>query len=212
LFLLSKVLIIKLKYTFDLILNMVGNLANFTKIDVLRCLLRIEKPVSRSELSETLNLGEGTIRSILDILKKNNFLESNKKGHYLNQKGNNIVKKIRSKIDIKEIDLAGVFPDKKKIVAHIRNPKIISKSHIVLRDVAVKNGADGALILNYDGKLKVSDFDEEQDFKDIENKFDLNKNDIVVVAYADSYKLAEHGALAVAVELNNGLKEIMQKF
>ena len=46
---------------------MVGNLPNFTKLDVLRCLFRIEKPLSRSALSESLELGEGTIRSILDI-------------------------------------------------------------------------------------------------------------------------------------------------
>ena len=48
---------------------MVGNLSNFMRIDVLRCLLKIEKPISRLKLSEILELGEGTIRSILDILK-----------------------------------------------------------------------------------------------------------------------------------------------
>ena len=73
---------------------MVGNLSNFTKIDILRCILRINKPLSRSQLSKALNLGEGTIRSILDILKKNKILMSSKKGHYLSAEGNAIVKKI----------------------------------------------------------------------------------------------------------------------
>ena len=189
---------------------MVGNLPNFTKIDILRCLLKIEKPVSRSELSKTLDLGEGTIRAVLDILKKNNLLESNKQGHYLNKKGNKIIKKIRENIDTKEIKI-DIFPKKKKIALHIKNPKKISKAY-VLRDEAVKNGADGALILKYDGKLRLCDSDYKQTFNEIEDKFDLKKNDLIIATYADSYKLAEHGALAVAINLNSNLKNIMQEF
>ena len=49
---------------------MVGNTPNFSKYDVLRCFLRLEKEIGRQELAKELSLGEGTIRSILDILKK----------------------------------------------------------------------------------------------------------------------------------------------
>jgi len=91
---------------------MVGNLSNFTKIDILRCLLKIEEPVSRGELSKILDLGEGTIRAILDILKKNKFLESNKQGHFLSAIGDNIVKKITNIINIKKTDLTGLPKNK----------------------------------------------------------------------------------------------------
>ena len=87
--------------------------------------------------------------------------------------------------------------------------QIIEKPY-VLRDEAVKNGANGTLILIFNEKLRLYDSDFEADFNEIEKKFNLNKNDIVIVAYADSYKLAEHGALAVAIELNFDLKNIMQ--
>ncbi len=190
---------------------MVGNLSNFTKIDVLRCLLKIEEPVSRSELSKTLDLGEGTIRSILDILKKNKLLQSNKQGHYLSTKGNQIVKEIKNSIDIKQIVLNNIFPDKKKTAIHIIKPKKIEKAYM-LRDEAVKNGADGAVILKYDKKLGIYGSDYEHDFSELENKFRLGKNDLVILSYANSYRLAEHGALAVAIELNTDLKNIMQKF
>ncbi|MCH8003097.1 MAG: DUF4443 domain-containing protein [Nanoarchaeota archaeon] len=189
---------------------MVGNLSNFTKIDILRCLLKIEKPISRSQLSKELDLGEGTVRSILNILKGNNLLESNKKGHNLSNAGSNIVKKIKDCIDIKKIDLANISPNKKKIGVHIKNPKEIEKSHI-LRDEAVKNGADGAIILNYEEKLRLYDSDYEQDFSELENKFDLSNKDLVIVAYADSYKLAEHGALAAAIHVDSNLRHIMEK-
>jgi predicted transcriptional regulator len=187
---------------------MVGNLSNFTKIDILRCLLRIQKPVSRSFLSESLDLGEGTIRAILNILKETDLLESNKQGHHLSAKGNNIINRIKNSIDIKEAQI-NIFPDKKKIAIHLRNIKEI-KSPVMLRDAAVKNGADGALILKFTNKLEVIDSDYEQDLKELEDIFQLNKDDLIILAYADSYKLAEHGALAVAVELNNELKNIVQ--
>ena len=193
------------------ILIMVGNLSNFTKIDVLRCLLKIDKSLSRSQLSNLLNLGEGTIRSILDILKKNKILMSSKKGHYLSAEGNTIVKKIGNSINMKEIISNNIFPDKKKIALHLKNLNKQIKS-LVLRDEAVKNGADGALILKFDKKLSLYDQGYKQDISEIENMFNLSKDDLVIVAYADSYKLAEHGALAVAIELNSDLRNIIGKF
>ena len=190
---------------------MVGNLSNFTKIDTLRCLLKIENPVSRIELSKILGLGEGTIRSILNILKKNNLLESNNKGHYLSEKGRNIVKKIKDNINLKEITLNDPYPNKKKIALHLKSPDKLIKSYI-LRDEAMKNGADGALVFNFDKKLELYGSDYERDFSRIEDMFDLGKDDLVIVAYADSYRLAEHGALAAAIELNKDIRDIMQKF
>ncbi|MBS3103189.1 hypothetical protein J4458_07135 [Candidatus Woesearchaeota archaeon] len=193
---------------------MVGNLKNYTKIDILRCLLRIEKPVSRAELSRILDLGEGTVRSILDILKENNFLESNKNGHYLSPKGDNFVQKIKNNIVLKNIDLDSIFPEQKKIAVQIKSPKNIEKSYI-LRDVAVKNGAEGAIILKYDkssNKLRIFDAEHEENFDEIGSKFNLSGKDLLIIAYADSYKLAEHGALAVAVELDDDLRNLMDKF
>ncbi len=186
---------------------MVGNLSNFTKTDVLRCLLKISNPISRSSLSKILELGEGTIRDILDILKKNGLLGSNKQGHYLSKKGANLVKKIMDRISMKKISSPNIFPDKKKAALHIKDSNRISKSY-VLRDEAVKNGADGALILCYGKMLKLLDSDYKQDFSEIETQFDLGKNDIVIVAYANSYKLAEHGALAAAISLDSSLKKV----
>ena len=182
---------------------MVGNLSNFTKMDLLRCLLRIEKPVSRLKLSKTLDLGEGTIRSILDILKEKNYLESNNAGHYLSGKGKVIVEKIRGKADIKRIN-SNLFPNKKNIAIHIKNPNK-TVNVVALRDEAVKSGAEGALILKFDKKLRFYDSEYKEDFSDIESKFDLNKDDLVILAYADSYKLAEYGALAIVINIDKSI-------
>ena len=52
----------------------------------------------------------------------------------------------------------------------------------------------------------------EKDFSEVESKFNLDYGDLVVVAYANSYKLAEQGALSVAVDLNKDLKSLMNNF
>ena len=192
---------------------MVGNLKNYTKIDILRCLLRIDKSVSRLELSKILDLGEDTIRSILDILKERSILDSKKNGHYLSNRGNDAINKIKNDIVMKEIDLTEIFPKQKKIAVQVKHAGNLEKSY-VLRDIAVKNGADGAIIIKCDKekKLNILDTESEEDFSEIESKFNLNYGDLVVIAYADSYRLAEHGALAVVVELNHDLKHLMNKF
>ncbi|MBI2134508.1 hypothetical protein HYU09_00825 [Candidatus Woesearchaeota archaeon] len=194
---------------------MVGNLPNFTKLDVLRCLFRIEKPVSRSALSESLELGEGTVRSILDILKGSKLLISDKKGHYLSQKGKELLIEANKKIKTSKADLSSIFSRKKGIavhIKHIKNKKSLRKAYEI-RDTAVKAGADGALVLDYDGNLKLYELEDanQYDFKGIEANFNLSKTDLVIVAYADSYKLAEYGALAAAIEASSSLKRLMQK-
>ncbi len=189
---------------------MVGNIANFTKIDLLRCLLKIEKPASRAFLSKSLELGEGTIRSILDILKDKGYLESNNIGHYLSEKGNIIVKKIRGNIEIEQINKVLMFPNKKIITIQIKNPaKPINV--VALRDEAVKNGAEGALILKYDKKLRFYDSDYKEDLSEIEDRLKLGKNNLVIITYAHSYKLAEYGAISAAIRINKDLMNALDK-
>ena len=189
---------------------MVGNIANFMKIDLLRCLLRIEKPVSRSFLSKSLELGEGTIRSILDILKSKGYLESNNAGHYLSEKGNTIIKQTRTNTNITAIDKVLMFPNKKVIAIKIKNP-VKTVNVVALRDEAVKNGAEGAVILKYDKKLRLYDSNYKEDLSKIEDRLKLEKNDLVIVTYAHSYKLAEYGAIAAAIRINRDLMNALDK-
>ena len=183
---------------------MVGNIANFTKIDLLRCLLRIEKPVSRAFLSKSLELGEGTIRSILDILKSKGYIESNNIGHYLSKTGIKFAEKIKDNITLKKIDGIPLFSNKKIVTIQIKNPaKIVNV--VDLRDEAVKNGAEGVLILKYDKKLRFYDSDYKENLSEIEHRLKVSKNDLVIVAYADSYKLAEYGAISAAIRINKDL-------
>ena len=54
---------------------MVGNIPNFTKMDILRCFLRFNKNIGRKDIARELELEEGTVRTILKILKSKRLLD-----------------------------------------------------------------------------------------------------------------------------------------
>lgn len=188
---------------------MVGNYPNFMKTDILRCFLRIDKNTSRGYLKEDLELGEGTVKSLLKILKNKRLINSTKKGHSLTDKGYGIKSKINNLVEIKKINIKNLYPNYKKVGILIRINKKI-KIDYRLRDLAVKNGAEGALIFKYGNKLILPDYDK-KDFKDIEKLFNLKKNDVLVITFAASFKLAEYSALSVLLEINKNAKDLLER-
>ena len=187
---------------------MVGNTPNYTKTDVLRCFLRLNTAASRNTLAKELELGEGTVRTILNTLKEKGLLDSSKKGHMVSRKGLYDFEKISNCLsEYKRVKFDRIYPELKKF--GIVLPKKRAKSSYRLRDIAVKNGAEGALILEFDGRLSTPEEKEASDYKELEKEFHLNKNDVLILAFADSYRNAENGAFAIAIEIADEIKKIL---
>ncbi len=191
---------------------MVGNIPNYTKIDILRCFLRLNKNIGRQELARELELGEGTVRTILNLLKSKKMLDSTKKGHFLSKSGNETLSRINECISMpKKIVSQEIYPESKKIGVLVNNASNL-KNLYKLRDIAVKNKADGAIILKFDGRLYAPESDYEQDYKELEKYFDFNNDDVLVIAFSDIIKNAENGALSIAIELTNTLKKFISEY
>jgi hypothetical protein len=188
---------------------MVGNIPNFTDIDILRCFLSIGKNTSRLELVKKLELGEGTIRTILDILKENSLILSTQRGHSLSEKGAKILGIMKKDIEILNKIEYNEYKELKKQGIVVKNMQKIEKT-TQLRDMAIKNGAEAALILVFEGKLKMPDFQSKQDFSELEQNYNFNKGDILVATFASSKKLAEQSALSVVLELCKDLKKFIK--
>ncbi len=178
---------------------MVGNKPNYEEEDITRTFLSLnEKPVSRQELSKKLDLGEGTIRTILDILRKKGLVESNNQGNILSGKGKNKKKYEKPKrLSLK------TYKDLKSCGLLIRKADNI-KIGFELRDEAIRRGTHSALIFRYDKELKLPNsevnFKEEyrQDYESIIKSFRLEEKCIVIVTFDKNYSVCENAAIAVA--------------
>ena len=190
---------------------MVGNTPNYTLMDILRCFLRLSRNIGRLELAKELELGEGTIRTILGILKSKQLLSSTKKGHFLSKKGRGIFDNIIQSISVhKAFTAKTIYPEYKKIGVHIKNAPALKEIY-KLRDIAVKNGAEVALILKFEDRLYAPEAGIRQDFGKLEEQFDLRNGDILIVGFSNNKRYAENGALSIAVELSGALKKFIKK-
>ncbi|MFH1317051.1 MAG: winged helix-turn-helix domain-containing protein [Candidatus Woesearchaeota archaeon] len=183
---------------------MVGNLSNYTKYDIIRCFLLINKKgVSRLFLANNLDIGEGTVRTILNKLKKKGLIKSNQMGHALSQKGGKISENIHGLLMFKHDIKADFFKER-----NLTNNAILLmtekeiKFDIFQRDVAIKNGADSCLILAYKNrKLHLHLFSGRFDLSSIKNEFNLNDNNLIVITFAKDKRWTEISGLAVIDEL-----------
>ena len=188
---------------------MVGNIPNFNDIDIVRCFLSIDKNISRAELVDRLQLGEGTIRTILDILKNHSMITSTQKGHSLSEEGNSVLGNIKKDVELLEKVEYGEYKNLESQGIIIKNAQRLEKTTF-FRDKAIKNGADAALILVFDDGLKMPDFESKEDFSGLEEYYDFNDGDILIATFADSKRIAEQSALSVALELNKNLQNFIK--
>ena len=191
---------------------MVGNIPNYSKIDILRCFLRFNKKSGRQELSKELELGEGTIRTILQALKSRNLLDSTKKGHFLSKNGKELLEQINECIGMpRNLAISSFYPEFKKIGIVMKKYESLNEVY-KLRDIAVKNGSEGALILKFENGLYAPESGFKQDYSEMEKGFALKNGDILIVAFSANNRNAESGALAVASELCKSLKKFINEF
>ena len=170
-----------------------------------------KKKTGRKNLVKELEIGEGSVRTILKRLKDDGLITSSKLGHELTAKGERKVLEYLGKFtsperfESGEIELVeGERTEKCLIVVSNSAEKI--KRGMEQRDTAFSAGAKGALVIVFrKGRLefpapdtKLSDFPE---MLERLKKLNLKDNDTVVISFGKTYAKAEDGAIAIALEL-----------
>ncbi len=188
---------------------MVGNKKNYEDIDVLRVFLSVDKRVARQKISKELGIGEGSVKSILDLLCERQLIKPTNKGHSLIKRGEKIKEAIAAMIsDIRAANF-DIFSGMKGKAIHIKNPteEITYKT----RDIAIRNGADAALLFKFEGKLFLPQCEQDLiDTKNIDNLFDMSDGDYLVIVYSDDKSVIERALYNVAVGLNSGLGKVVE--
>ena len=182
-------------------------------------MLRKEKIMGRYRLKEILDMREheGIVRRMLETLALGQLVRPTRSGCVLTEMGAQTVSRLLSEkgiVDVEELDLkdAGIGPESAAI--QLRR-KSVETSIIALRDMAVKVGARGAIILTYkEGELgdmsvyrSLSSRHPEITSR-LKRSFTLLEDDVVIVGFADTYPKALQGALMVGLEI--GRSEIVK--
>jgi len=182
-----------------------GPIPHFAEIHVRRALDLIAKygRVGRKQLTEELGVGEGSMRTILNQLKKQGLITSSRGGHALTANGK---RSLGKPFKFVQIDAGSLTVGEFDIAAIVRGAAKKVKRGIEQRDEAIKAGADGATVLVFKrGKLKFPDgfLDVNRELSStLVNIFKPREGDVIVIGTAGDARNAEGGARAAVSSLS----------
>lgn len=196
---------------------MPGNLSSYDALDIVRCFLLLTEQRSRFFLTQKLNMGEGSVRSILEVLKNMQLIEPSPKGHIQSSEGKALSKKFTSRLTLhnsrKSEKLLSLFfplfPNDILIACELFEDHNL-KDVYLLRDEAIRMGADGAFVMRYtNGKLDFPHFCYDGDLSPIENEFNFKKEGIIFLVIAKNESIAEKGILNMLCNLSNLFEDLV---
>jgi hypothetical protein len=186
------------------------------KTFIMLVMLKLRGPIGRYRLKEMLDLSdqEGLVRLMLSDLKHESLVTTGKTGCKLTKKGEEILERILEKhgiVEIREAHLESLKIGAESFIFQCRGLSM-PKSITSLRDVAVRHGSSGAIIMFYDkGTLKVPEVysNLEDEYPDVVGDFHktlkLSDCDIILVSFANDKWRALEGGFSIAISLQQGL-------
>jgi len=189
-----------------------GPSPTFSVFHMLRAIeLMAEKPIGRSKLAASLNVGEGAVRTIIGRLKDAGLILTSKSGCTLTNDGLRLWKEYQSmfkkRVEIGKSELALADYD---VAILVKSCGHKVKSGVEQRDAAVVAGAKGATTIVFKkGRLIIPSVsrDVARDFpkaaSQIVKFLEPEENDVIIIGSADSLGKAEYGVLAAAWTLLN---------
>ncbi len=165
--------------------------------------------VGRVRLSKELGLGEGTTRTLLKHLKKEEITQSSRSGISLSEEGERLFSNLRSKLsEGVEVPSSRLTVGAFNVAILVRDSAQAVKSGMEQRDIAIKSGASGATTLVF-SRNKLSMPTREEDISvsmpslhnQLVTKFKPKENDVIIVGSGENRDLAEIGAKMAAIKL-----------
>ncbi len=166
------------------------------------------EPVGRKKLSEMLGIGEGSVRTILNILLDNEYITINKRGVCLTQSGDEFRNLIF--MDVKPVEIHDLTIGEYNCAVVIKHASRRISFGCEERDSAIMSGAKGATtLICTNGRIIFpgSDFPLDSDTeKSLKTIFSIRNDDAIIIGTADTYEMAECGAISAALNMMGGLR------
>ena len=194
-----------------------GPSPSFSVFHLLRAIeLIAKKTIGRAKLADGLNVGEGTVRTILDRLKNAGLVVISRDGCTLTSEGLRLLREygliFKKRIELGKNELA-LADYNFAILIKDRGHKV--KSGVEQRDAAVMAGAKGATTVIFKGRrLRIPSVTDDvaEDFPNAANQMvrllEPEENDVIIIGSADSLRKAEYATLAAAWTVLNDCRGI----
>lgn len=164
-------------------------------------------PLGRKKLATLLEIGEGSTRTILNILQENGLIVINKNGVIMTPEGRECWES--AYMEMAPLEAEDLTIGRKNCALRIPSASAKVKYGCEERDTAIKAGASGATtlvcnrgVLMFPGSEYPIDPKTE---RSIRKSFELHDGDVVIIGTADDMKTAEIGAVTSGLELLGGL-------
>ncbi|MFX1301005.1 MAG: DUF4443 domain-containing protein [Promethearchaeota archaeon] len=169
---------------------------------------KAEHPIGRYQLGEELELGDGSIRSLVRFLRSRGLIEPiDRQGHQLSEQGRQYCSVLNEVlIDLVEVPASSFTVDKENFACHLRNRAQHLTDGLVQRDAAKQAGATGATTFFQGTNLEVITMPLDHEFVKTELEtilpaFNLQLGDVIIIGSAQTRLSARLGALAAALTL-----------
>jgi predicted transcriptional regulator len=182
----------------------VGPLPRFAEVHVRKALELIaeHKTIGRKQLAKKLGVGEGSMRTILNQLKKQSLITSSRGGHTLTANGRSALGK---PLEFVQVDAGDLTVGDVDVATIVQGVAAKVKKGIEQRDEAIKAGADGSTVLIFkSGKLRFPDgfLEVKKEASDVLLKaLRPSEGDVILIGTASDAVKAEAGARAAARSL-----------
>ncbi len=189
-----------------------GAYPEFKKEDVILALIKLKTPIGRKKLADFLNIGEGSVRTLLERLDK--LLDSSTKGHYLNKNGEEALKSIKDHMEgPKKLNSNINSEEGTKYSLFVKTNSL--KSGTKIRDELIRGGAKGGLVLNVN-KNNILFPEDETPLKEIYPKLDNeirkkynSSKGVILVAWNE--KNTRKAVIRAALSLNKDFNRKIEK-
>lgn len=163
--------------------------------------------ISRTLLQEELDLGEGSIKTLVKHLKMQELVETSNAGMWMTTKGKNLYNKISETISAEmDLTICSVTLGKFNHAILVKDIGDEITTGIEQRDAAIKVGAIGATTLIFhDGKFLMPDRKQDSLRRDIKLKENIietlqpQENDVIIIASSENKKNADIAAKSAAL-------------
>ena len=184
-----------------------GPVHRFADYHVYRTLLLLSdgRRRGRRSLADSVNIGEGSMRTIIEFLRDKGYVDVKQTGIKISTRGVEFVRNLP--IRMERLDPSDISIAMRNVAVLVRNRADKVTLGIEQRDAAIKAGAEGATtIVVKGGRLIVPpdyllDKERPEIARGLRKLLAPNEGDIVIVGAAQEYDRAEDGALAAAFAL-----------